>query len=559
MPESSASKVARWRARNPAAAREANRRHQSADRARRRKEKAAEVQAADYWPPKCPANRSRAAAVARWAAAELRVPPGHPDSGKPIRLAGFQADLLRAIYNPANKTLGLSIARKNAKSATIAIVLLAALCGPTRAPGWRAIVCSLTAHLAKELRAQMLALADAARHPLPVKLRLTPYPGAFESDYGRVDFLAADKSTGHAVGADLVLFDELGLLDESRRELVAALKSCVSARDGQFVAISIRGHSPMFAELETQAEAGLAWWREYAAEPGCRPDDPSAWKAANPGLASGIKSRQYMQRRAGQALATPAELPQFLAHELNLPGDPDREGLVSLAAWQAIERLDCPELSGRVVMGIDLGQSVSMSAAVAVSLDTGAIRAWGAFAAEPGLRQRADADGVGAIYARIREAGQLGLMPGRVVAPGAFVTEALRRLIPPGCNLVAVGVDRYRRAEAEQALRSVSAEVVFRGTGAHARADGSADVRAAQRLIQTRELSAESPDELIRFGLAQTVLRFDGGGNPALDKSRSKARIDPISALVIACGLYEAKKDKGALWQSFVAYQANPD
>jgi len=550
-----------WESGNPDAARDSNRRRQSAHRARQRAAKAKAKAAADYWPPVCPPNRSRAAAVARWAAAELRVPPGHPDSGKPIRLAGFQADLLRAIYDPANKTLGLSIARKNAKSATIAIVLLAALCGPTRAPGWRAIVCSLTAHLAKELRAQMLALADAARHPLPVKLRLTPYPGAFESDYGRVDFLAADKSTGHAVGADLVLFDELGLLDESRRDLVAALKTCRSARDGQFVAISIRGHSPFMAEIEALAKlpGGGGWWREYRAPDGCRPDDPGAMRAANPGLSSGIKSWPYMRRAAVAALAVPADLPKYLAYDLNLPGDPDREGLVSLAAWQAIERLDCPELSGRVVMGIDLGQSVSMSAAVAVSLDTGAVRAWGAFAGEPGLRQRADADGVGGIYERIREAGQLGLMPGKVVAPGAFVTEALRRLIPAGCNLVAVGVDRYRRAEAEQALRSVSAEVVFRGTGAHARADGSADVRAAQRLIQTRALSADSPDELIRFGLAQTVLRFDGGGNPALDKSRSKARIDPISALVIACGLYEARKDKGALWQTVVAYQANPD
>jgi len=536
-----------WRAANPAGVRAANRRSQSAHRARQRAAKAKAKAAADYWPPVCPANRSRAAAVARWAAAELRVPGGHPNAGQPFRLAGFQMDLLRAIYAPGNKRVGLSIARKNAKSATIAIVLLAALCGPTRGRDWRAIVCSLTAALAKELQAQMAAIAGAARRPLPVQLRKTPYPGAFESDCGRVDFLAADKSTGHAVGADLVLFDELGLLDESRRALVDALLSCVSARDGQFVGISIRGHSPLFAEIEAEAEKGLAWWREYAAPPGCRPDDPGAWKAANPGLASGIKSQAYMRRRAAQALAVPAQLPNFLAHDLNLPGDPDREGLVALSAWQAIERLDCPALEGRIVLGIDLGQSVSMSAAVAVSLDTGAIRAWGAFAAQPGLRQRADADGVGAIYARIREAGQLGLMPGRVVKPADFVAEALRRLVPAGCNLVAVGVDRYRRAEAEQALRSVSSEIVFRGTGAHARADGSADVRAAQRLIQTRALSAESPDELIRFGLAQTVLRFDGGGNPALDKSRSKARIDPISALVIACGLYEARKDKPGL------------
>ena len=34
-------------------------------------------------------------------------------------------------------------------------------------------------------------------------------------------------------------------------------------------------------------------------------------------------------------------------------------------------------------------------------------------------------------------------------------------------------------------------------------------------------------------------MRFDGAGNPALDKAASRKRIDPLAAAVIAAGLRE--------------------
>ena len=60
---------------------------------------------------------------------------------------------------------------------------------------------------------------------------------------------AADKAGGHSRGADLAVVDELGLLPERRRELVESMYSSISARQGRFVGISVRGDSPMFAEL----------------------------------------------------------------------------------------------------------------------------------------------------------------------------------------------------------------------------------------------------------------------------------------------------------------------
>ena len=80
-----------------------------------------------------------AAAVIHWAADSLVVPPGHPRAGQPFHLPDYLAAVVRDIYAPGVREVLLLIARKNAKSAAIACVLLAHLAGPLRAFGWRPV------------------------------------------------------------------------------------------------------------------------------------------------------------------------------------------------------------------------------------------------------------------------------------------------------------------------------------------------------------------------------------------------------------------------------------
>ena len=99
------------------------------------------------------------------------------------------------------------------------------LVGPLRRPAWRAVVCSLTANLANELRRQVEEIARASglydaeaaaanRPPTGERIAAykTPHPGRIVGPDGDVTCLAADKATGHAVGADLAIVDEAGLL-----------------------------------------------------------------------------------------------------------------------------------------------------------------------------------------------------------------------------------------------------------------------------------------------------------------------------------------------------------
>ena len=91
---------------------------------------------------------------------------------------------------------------------------------------------SLDKGKAGELRRQVAEIAQASG--LDVKVRRSPYPGAIESSTGSLDTLSVPTgSAGHASGYDLVIVDETGLFPLRSRELLAGLRSSVSARGGR--------------------------------------------------------------------------------------------------------------------------------------------------------------------------------------------------------------------------------------------------------------------------------------------------------------------------------------
>ena len=84
--------------------------------------------------------------------------------------------------------------------------------------------------------------------------------------------------------------------------------------------------------------------------------------------------------------------------------------------------------------------------------------------------------------------GELRTYAGRVTPVGEFLKDCAARLT--GCKVIAAGADRYRKAEALQALDDANLRwpMVWRGMGASAKADGSHDVRALQKRVLSRSL-----------------------------------------------------------------------
>ena len=194
------------------------------------------------------------------------------------------------------------------------MVALGFLTGPLRQAGWRGAIASVSKEKAAELRGQVAAIAAASNLP-GIRVRRAPYPGAIESRTGTLETLAADRTAGHASGFDLVLIvDETGLMPERARELLAGLRSSVSARGGRVLHISVRGDSPLFAEILANPATVS---RIYAAPDDAAIDDREAWAAANPGSGHNQASFLHGGRGASASASAPGDEPSFRAFDLN--------------------------------------------------------------------------------------------------------------------------------------------------------------------------------------------------------------------------------------------------
>lgn len=518
-----------WRERHPEQARASAR-----DRMRRLRER--RKLAAVKPPPELPTVHAPARALVEWARDALRVPPGHPAAGSPMVIPSYAADFLSAGWTAHESAL--SVARKNAKSAVCAALALAHLCGPLRRPGWRGAVASLSLGKAKELRDQVVAIAAASG--LEITERRSPYPGAILSDTGSLETLSADKHSGAASSYDLVICDETGLMPERARDLLGGLRSSLSAKGGRIVHISVRGDSPLFKEvLENPANVV----RVHAAPEGCAVDDRKAWAAANPTLGV-VKQIAYMENEVQRIQAVPSDEASFRAFDLNQALSPSEEMLCQLSDWLGCVTNTPPERKGGCVVGLDLGGSRSMTAAVVLWPATGRIETYGAFPVAPSLALRGSADGCGRMYEQAAHDGELWQLGERTTNVQGFIRRLRERLA--GERVIVCGADRYRRAEVEEL--QLPWPMAWRGQGASAKADGSHDVRACQRMIIEKRIRS-GPSRLLESALANCRIRRDGSGNPALDKAKAHGRIDCASALVIACGLADIEGSRPVTWR----------
>ena len=430
----------------------------------------------------------------------------------------------------------LTMGRKNAKSAICAVLALGFLVGPVRVDGWRGAIASVSKEKAAELRAQVQAIAEASGLS-GLTFRASPYPGKVLSATGSLEVLSSDRTAGHSSSFDLVIVDECGLMPERARELLGGLRSSVSAKGGRVVHISIRGDSPLFAEvLNNPATAAHV----YAAPDDCAIDDREAWHAANPGIAAGIKQLGYMAQEVNRIrLGAPGDEPTFRAFDLNQALSPTREMIFSPDDLRGCFADDPPPRQGDVFLGFDFGEAVSSTAACAIWPATGRLETWQAFGDVPALKDRARRDD--APYVQMEARGELRTYPGRVVRPDAFLSDLQADLA--GCRVARAAADSYKDSEVKDFLdrAAVRWPVAFRRVGAGK--DGGRDVRALQRLVIQKRL-AMAANLSLATAISKSALRRDGNGNPGLDRATGRGRIDPLSAAVIAAGLAEPYFDR---------------
>ena len=501
---------------------------------RERRARVKEVRAVKPSLPDPPSDRI--SALCSWSRDNLKVPPGHPLEGQTLEIPGYGVSFLKDCLDPGINEALICMARKNAKSAIIADLLLGFLLGPLRFPGFRAGVVSLNLAKASELHRQMHDISEASGLS---GLQFLAWPRlTVKSDTGSVEILSADRHSGMSSSFDLSIVDELGLLTERDRPLINSMRSAVSAKGGQFLALTVLGDGPFVPEiLKREGDPGLAI-HLYQAPEDCALDDAKAWAAANPGLSCGIKQVGYMESESRRVSVTVSDESSFRALDLNQPVSPESEMIFSVSDWLkcVVPISDLPDRTGRCFIGFDLGGSSSLTALAVLFPENGRVEVWAACPSVPDLAERSRVDGVD--YSLMAKRGELRTYAGRVTPVGEFLKDCAARLT--GCKVIAAGADRYRKAEAMQALDDSNLRwpMVWRGMGASAKADGSHDVRALQKRVLSRNLfMVESV--LMTSAIKSSLIRRDAAGNPALSQGQKRGRIDPLSALVIASGLSE--------------------
>ena len=282
---------------------------------------------------------------------------------------------------------------------------------------------------------------------------------------------------------------------------------------------------------------------DYAQCHAAAEDDPPfqrrTWLKANPSMPAMPALEKRIRKEAQDARKDPSLLAGFNALRLNLGIDDTLQTtLLDAATWRGVEGE--ADAAGEFVIGIDLGGTSSMTAAVAYWPGSTRLEGFGVYPELPDLRQRGLSDGVGRLYCDMHRRGELLLAGTRTPDIHAMLREVLTRWGAPSC----IVADRWKLPELQDALDAVRfprCPLVERGQGFK---DGGEDVRDF-RTATLRGRVTPVPSLLMRSAMGECRVAMDTAGNAKISKygagKRSRGRDDAAAAGVLAVAAGERR------------------
>ena len=287
---------------------------------------------------------------------------------------------------------------------------------------------------------------------------------------------------------------------------------------------------------------------DYAQCHAAEQDDPpfrkATWVKANPSLPFMPHLEARIRKEANEARRDASKLAEFCAYRLNL-GTPDtlQATLLDAGTWARIEAPE-NERRGRWALALDLGTSAAMSAAAGYFPDSGALEAVACFPELPDLKERGLADGVGRLYARMHERGELIIAGRRVSDIRALLDEVAERWGYPDL----IVCDRWRESELRDALEKAGFPLTALEVRGQGFKDGGEDVRLFREACLADAVKP-ARSLLMTAAMSEARVVLDAAGNSKLSKStqggrRKRARDDAAAAaiLAVAAGRRRAKK-----------------
>ena len=479
-------------------------------------------------------------------------------AGAALALLPWERRFLRRAFRPGVSTAALTTGRGSGKSTLAAAIAAAAVDGPLAQRRAETIVVASSFQQGRVLFEHTKAFLD----PVLVRDGVGPR-GRFRIQDSinqasiedrltgsRVRCLGSDPRRAHGLAPALVLADEPAQWEHTKSAaMLSALRTGLGKiPNSRFVALGTRPSDPghWFALL---LSGGADYSQVHAARgasDGGKADPPfqaRTWRKANPSLSAMPALLAELRGEAREARRDPSMLASFESLRLNLGvSETLQSTLLDAATWERIEVEGAAHDHEGYSLGLDLGQNAAMSAAAAFWPESGGLDCFAVFPELPSLKERGLSDGVGRLYSRMAERGEL-LQAGRRVSDvGALLREALRRWGVPKI----IACDRWREAELRQSLEATGfplTSLVVRGQGWR---DGSADVRSFRAACLAGKVSPLK-SLLLRSAMSEARTVADIAGNSKLAKSaqggrRAIARDDAAAAAILAvsagCRLY---------------------
>jgi phage terminase large subunit-like protein len=483
---------------------------------------------------------TRAEEAMGFAERHLIVPEGKL-VGQPIRLAHFQEQFFYALFDNDVHTRRaiLSIARKNSKTATIAIILLVFLVGPEAKQNSRLVSGALSREQAGEVynyaskMAMMSPTLSNLVRAVPSNKRLV---GLLMNTEYRA--LAAEGKTAHGSSPLVAVLDEAGQVDGPYNAFFEAITTSQGAYEKPleiWISTQARTDGDLFNRLiddADNAKDNSTVCHVYRAPEDCELDDQAAWRAANPALDL-FKSRQELIDGAAKAARLPEAENTFRWLHLNQRVNPFSP-FVSRAVWQANDEQPDDEAFkfGEVYGGLDLSQTTDLTAFVLVARYNNRYHVRSYFFMADGLiADRAKADRVP--YDIWQKQGHIIGTPGKVVAldwVASKIADATQ-----GLPVKAIAFDRWRMPGLLLELDRLGLSLPLQEYGQGYASMSPAVSALEEALLQ--EAINHGANPVLTMCAGNAVAIRDPAGNRKLDKSRSTGRIDGMVALAMAMGV----------------------
>jgi len=467
--------------------------------------------------------------------------------GKPIELQKFQRDFILQIYDNPERTHTaiLSIARKNGKTALIAGLLLAHLCGPEAVQNSQIV----SGARSKEQAAVVFELARKMVEMSPVLSKLVRVQPSGKRLIGLrknvlYKALSAEGKTAHGLSPVLAILDEVGQVVGPTDKFVSAITSAQGAYENPLL-IAISTQAPTDADMlsvwidaQRNAPDPRVVCHVYEAPKDCGLDDRKAWAAANPAMGK-FRSVGDIEKQCRQAIEMPANEPEFRNLILNQRVEAVAP-FVSASVWKD-NGGECGPIDGEKVWGgLDLSSVNDLTALVLVTEDGGVHSEF--WLPAEGLVEKSRKDRVP--YDLWKKQGYLNTTPGRAIEY-EFVSEFLRGLFDR-CNVQVMAFDRALFTH----LRPWLSKVGFSEDELEKfipYGQGTLSMTPALRELEVKLLNKQlrHSNHPILEMCAKNAQVVGESGARKFDKRKANRRIDGMVALAMAVGVMPAAEELG--------------